>query len=73
MAGVISAGSLVEVSDLWDEELDTWVDCPPQIGLVIDSQVDENENNMLFLYVPGAPQMEGVPYYSSEVVLLWNP
>lgn len=73
MAGVITAGSLVEVSDLWDEELDTWVDCPPQVALVIDSQVDENENNMLFLYVPSSPHMEGVPYYSTEVVLLWNP
>lgn len=69
---MIAAGSLVEVSDLWDEELDTWVDCPPQIALVIESAVDENENNMLFLYVPGAPQMEGVPYYSTEVELLWN-
>ena len=70
MAGVITAGSLVEVSDLWNEELDTWVDCPPQVALVIDSQVDENENNMLFLCVPSSPQMEGVPYYSTEVVLL---
>ena len=69
---MIAPGSLVEVSDLWDEELDTWVDCPCQIALVIDSQMDENENNMLFLHIPGAPQMEFVPYYSTEVALLRN-
>ena len=69
----LEVGSLVVVRDIWDEQLDTWIDCPETLAIVVESYSDESDNNMIHLHIPHANYMYNVPYYDNEIKVLQRP